>query len=98
MPKPIKLQAQHRPMFPLDQPITEESGRKVAAWASGGSVMGLSDSDVDALIMTMDVKTMPELEKAFGHAYTRAKGNESARRKLKANYDSMKAALAAPSP
>jgi len=36
MPKPIKLQEQHRAMFPLDKPIDEESGRKVAAWAAGG--------------------------------------------------------------
>src|SRR5487761_2533304 len=36
VPKPIKLQEQHRPLFPLDKPITEESGRKIAEWAKGG--------------------------------------------------------------
>lgn len=36
VPKPIKLQEQHRELFPLDQPVTEESGRLVAAWAAGG--------------------------------------------------------------
>jgi len=36
IPKPIKLQEQHRALFPLDRPITEESGRALAAWASGG--------------------------------------------------------------
>jgi AAA domain len=35
LPKPIKLQEQHRAMFPLDQPISQESGKRVAAWASG---------------------------------------------------------------
>ena len=35
IPLPIKLQEQHRTLFPLDQPITEESGRLIAAWASG---------------------------------------------------------------
>lgn len=35
VPLPIKLQEQHRALFALDQPITEESGRKLAAWASG---------------------------------------------------------------
>jgi hypothetical protein len=35
IPKPIKLQQQHRALFPLDQPITEESGRRLAQWASG---------------------------------------------------------------
>jgi len=37
IPKPIKLQEQHRALFPLDQPITEESGRLIAQWAAGGA-------------------------------------------------------------
>ncbi len=36
-PVPIKLQAQHRPLFPLDRAITEDSGKQIAAWAAGGS-------------------------------------------------------------
>lgn len=36
IPHPIKLQEQHRAMFPLDRVIDEESGRGVAQWASGG--------------------------------------------------------------
>lgn len=36
LPHPIKLQEQHRPLFPLDKPITEESGRLIAQWAAGG--------------------------------------------------------------
>ena len=35
VPKPIKLQEQHRALFPLDQPLTEQSGEKLAAWAAG---------------------------------------------------------------
>lgn len=35
-PKPIKLQDQHRELFPLDRPITEDAGRRIAAWAAGG--------------------------------------------------------------
>jgi hypothetical protein len=37
VPKPIKLQAQHRDLFPIDKPITEESGKRLAAWAAGGA-------------------------------------------------------------
>ena len=37
IPKPIKLQQQHRALFPLDKPITEEAGRAIAAWAAGGA-------------------------------------------------------------
>jgi hypothetical protein len=36
IPLPIKLQEQHRPLFPLDKPITEESGKLIAQWAAGG--------------------------------------------------------------
>jgi hypothetical protein len=35
-PVPIKLQEQHKALFPLDRPITEESGRGLAEWAKGG--------------------------------------------------------------
>jgi hypothetical protein len=33
VPKPIKLQEQHRALFPAGQPITEDTGRRIAAWA-----------------------------------------------------------------
>jgi hypothetical protein len=35
-PQPLKLQEQHRALFPMDKPISEESGRLVAEWAKGG--------------------------------------------------------------
>lgn len=38
IPHPIKLQEQHKALFPLDQPITEASGAALAAWAGGGSI------------------------------------------------------------
>lgn len=60
VPKPIKLQEQHKPFFPLDRQITEEAGVALARWAAGGqvpvaaveSVAGnvASDSDVDAVL------------------------------------------------
>lgn len=37
VPKPIKLQEQHRAFLPLDKPITEEAGVALAAWAGGAS-------------------------------------------------------------
>lgn len=37
VPLPIKLQEQHKALFPLDKPITEESGARLTAWASGGA-------------------------------------------------------------
>lgn len=35
IPNPIKLQEQHKALFPLDVPITEESGKRLASWATG---------------------------------------------------------------
>jgi hypothetical protein len=37
VPKPIKLQEQHKPFVPLDQPLSENTGRQLAAWAAGTS-------------------------------------------------------------
>jgi len=36
VPRPIKLQAQHRTIFPEGAPVTEEMGAQLAAWAAGG--------------------------------------------------------------
>jgi hypothetical protein len=36
IPKPIKLQEQHRALFPKDREVDENSGKAVAAWAAGG--------------------------------------------------------------
>ncbi len=33
----IKLQDQHKPFFPGDKPISEESGKALAQWAAGGA-------------------------------------------------------------
>lgn len=38
MPKPIKLEQQHRALFPLDQPIDRRCGQRIAQWAAGDSV------------------------------------------------------------
>ena len=36
VPHPIKLQDQHKALFPLDKVVDEESGERIAAWAKGG--------------------------------------------------------------
>lgn len=92
MPKPIKLQEQHRNMFPLEKPVSEDSGKMVAAWAAGG---GISETELERLCATMNVGTIKALESAFGHAYTRAKAvhDGKAMDKLKAWYEAKKEAL-----
>jgi hypothetical protein len=37
-PKPIKLEEQHRSLFPADRTIDEASGQRLAEWAAGGTV------------------------------------------------------------
>lgn len=39
-PKPIKLEERHRPLVPLDSPLSEETGAALAAWARGDSSPG----------------------------------------------------------
>jgi hypothetical protein len=37
IPQPIKLQEQHKALFPLDRQVNEESGKLIAQWAKGGT-------------------------------------------------------------
>lgn len=64
VPVPIKLQEQHRALFPPDQVITEASGAAVAAWARGGAV--------DWVARIEQAKTKQELA-ALGRDLTRMK-------------------------
>jgi hypothetical protein len=36
VPRPIKIQEQHRAFFPTDRPVTRETGRQLAEWCAGG--------------------------------------------------------------
>lgn len=49
IPKPIKLQEQHKPFFPLDQQVGEETGRALGEWASGGSAAPSAASSPSAI-------------------------------------------------
>jgi hypothetical protein len=63
VPLPIKLQQQHRGLFPLDVPITEASGVQLAAWARGGTAPQPSPSDPeqDWLRQMLAARTKTEL-------------------------------------
>jgi hypothetical protein len=37
MPNPIKLQEQHKALFPLNKPVDEASGKRIAQWAKGSA-------------------------------------------------------------
>lgn len=76
MPKPIKLQQQHKALFPLDRPVTEESGKLIAQWAAGGSPQSDPDSLRLALtaIATMTDKPSRDAAKALAGVL---KGNDA---------------------
>lgn len=87
VPQPIKLQEQHRALFPLGQPITEESGRAIAAWASGGA----QPSSDDMLQRLRDASL--DGTKALKSAWSAL--TEAQRATLKPHLASLKSAAAA---
>lgn len=99
MPKPIKLQEQHKVMFPLEHTISEESGKKVSSWASGAKTStGIPAAELEAMTKTMDVKSLDELKTAFARVYTKAKkvGDDAAMKRLQGYYDTTKESLSDP--
>jgi hypothetical protein len=80
MPKPIKLQEQHRAMFPLDKPIDEDSGKRIAEWARGTAV---EVNYIDLMDNATDAEALKEL---FGKAWTSTKDAEQ-RKVFKSTYD-----------
>ena len=73
VPKPIKLQAQHRELFPLDKAITEQSGARIAEWAKGstaapqGGSAPLATSSLPAVAAgsLIDAEALAELRAEF---------------------------------
>ena len=99
VPMHIKqLEKDLEPIFLQGKQIDEGTGERLAAWAAERRDAGpapLTEAEVGSLVGTLDVKTLPELETAFGAAWKKAKGDDTARAKLKANYDEMKQAIQA---
>ena len=49
VPRPIKLQEQHKGFVPLDAPLSEEVGRALAGWAAGSSGAGAATPETSAV-------------------------------------------------
>jgi len=61
VPLPIKLQEQHKALFPLDRPITEESGARLAAWAKGGAGRPVAmGAEAAPVVAAASIATAPE--------------------------------------
>jgi hypothetical protein len=56
IPNPIKLQQQHRALFDLTKPITEESGKRLAVWANGDNAIDNSD-ELKQLLKDANIST-----------------------------------------
>ena len=54
-PHAIKLQEQHKPFFPLERPISEESGKRIAEWASGTKPVALNTITMN---QALDLETL----------------------------------------
>lgn len=79
MPKPIKLQEQHRALFPLDRPINEESGRRIAEWAAGG-LTPIEDIADTHTIAIQSAQTLEDLKTVFTTAQADARAAKDAAR------------------
>jgi hypothetical protein len=64
VPKPIKLQEQHRALFPLDKPLTEASGAEMARWAKGAPPQSWPDRIAGA----PDLRALKLLEESIKSA------------------------------
>jgi len=79
MPKPIKLQEQHRAFFPLNEPISERAGELMGRWAKGDADSPPSEADqllVDnplALLIGMLMDQQVPMGWAFRGPFTASK-------------------------
>ena len=89
VPLPIKLQEQHKPLFPLDQPITEESGKRLAAWASGTTTAKAPESETDYITtkQILELESLMEMAGIDKQRMLRVSGIESIDKLPTANFN-----------
>ena len=103
VPHPIKLQEQHRALFPHDKPITEESGKRLSEWASGATSpsdgvplphasTGAPTFDDDRATLE-GIGSLGALQAKFGELWQAAKGDDIRRAALRTIYEACKHAI-----
>jgi len=99
VPQPIKLQEQHRALFPLDEPITEDSGARLAAWAKGGLAAAPDVPPIDWAARLHEARTKTALQ-AVGKQLNAAKQTmpPDELETLRAAYDARLKAIGAAKP
>ena len=63
IPQPIKLQEQHKVLFPLDRQINEESGKRISEWALGEKKEGEGERKDQAITSPEDMEKFAEESK-----------------------------------
>jgi hypothetical protein len=76
IPRPVKLQQQHRAFVPLDQPVSEETGQRLAAWAKGGADAEAVNKAPEA--PSSPAKAAPPPPADYGIEALREKGHSAA--------------------
>ena len=84
VPLPIKLQEQNKPLFPLDQAITEDSGKRLAAWASGAT--SKPDGDYISTKQILELQSLMEMAGIDKQRMLRVSGIESIDKLLAAHF------------
>jgi hypothetical protein len=64
IPHPIKLQEQHKALFPPNEAITEDSGRRIAQWAHGATD-GPSEEEKELILGIVSARDVGALEGSF---------------------------------
>lgn len=67
VPRPITLREPHKPFFPLDKPITEEAGQKLAEWARGEGTTATIETKANT-IPTLDADDILDIRTACDDA------------------------------
>ena len=90
IPRPIKLQEQHKPFVPLDQPLSEETGRLLAEWAAGGE--SAAQNSAEEKTRAVDVITEPQRTRLYTIATSRKVPTDEVKRIIRevAGVDSSK--------
>jgi hypothetical protein len=74
VPLPIKLEAQHRAIFPEGEKIDRDAGRRLAEWAAGGEARQVDtpNSKITATLAAFQAigVSAPKLEESIGHPLT----------------------------
>lgn len=79
-PIPIKLQEQHRPLFPLDRPLGRESGKRIAEWSAGGDAPRATPASLGDVLRGFKLcETVEQLDKMAKQHAAQLTGDDKAK-------------------